>query len=85
MATDQGGDRKSLPRPMLAAYVFCRVIPNGEAFGHSCRHPVRSTEGHGHSIKVLIRRKDNDPLVYAGLLAETSKAKLRKKYRVGIR
>lgn len=60
----RGGDWKRLPHPVLAVYVFCDQL--GSSFpGHSCQH------GPGpHSIKVLVHRRGNDPMVYRMLRAQ---------------
>src|SRR3954471_24248071 len=80
MATDQGGRRRRLPRPMLAAYVWCTCVPDGVPFGHSHEHGDVP-----HSIKVLIRRRDNHGSIYEALRDAAKAAKLRNRYKLGRR
>lgn len=55
MATDCGGRIRALPRPMLAAYVFCDIAAG---VAHSCQH-----DGRRHSIKVLVDLEHTDTAV----------------------
>src|SRR5690349_11090508 len=79
-ATDQGGRRRRLPRPMLAGYMWCDVVPEGAPFGHSHEHGDVP-----HSIKVLIRRRDNHGSIYEVLRDAAKAAKLRNGYKLGRR
>src|SRR5215211_4433007 len=57
-----GGTRARLPRPVLAAYMSCEVIPEQADFGHSCVHRAGP-----HRIKVLIHRRGNARAIYERL------------------
>jgi hypothetical protein len=54
-----GGTRAPLPRPVLAGYISCDVIPEDGDFGHSCTHGAAP-----HRIKVLILKGDNTRQIY---------------------
>jgi hypothetical protein len=77
-ATDEGGARRRLRRTMLAGYIDCDLIPAGVPFGHSCQHGAGP-----HSIKVLIRCRDNAPAAIRRLRELAAGAKLRRNYRAG--
>lgn len=60
-----GGVNAVAIRPFLHAYVWCDAMLEGE-LAHSCAH------GKGpHRIKVCIVKKDNDPDVFAQLVAQS--------------
>jgi hypothetical protein len=69
VATAAGGTLRRLPRPTLAAYMDCTVIPDGSEFGHSCLHGPPP-----HRIKVLIFQSHNDRRAYRGLRASVATA-----------
>ena len=54
LGTLSGGVRTPSPTPILMAYMWCDLIPEGVEFGHSCEH------GPGpHRIKVIVQKTDN--------------------------
>jgi hypothetical protein len=62
--TISGGVRARAPQPFLHGYVWCDDVLEGE-LAYSCRH------GDGPpQIKVCIVKEDNDPTVFARLVAD---------------
>ncbi len=69
VATQSGGVRAQLSRPILAAYMSCDAIPDGAYFEHSCLH------GEGpHRIKVLIPKAGNARATYDRLASQLEAA-----------
>ena len=64
-----GGVYTRANQPYIHAFVSCDAIFEGEV-AHTCLH------GKGpHRIKVCIVRKDNDPAIYAKILAQVKRPK----------